>query len=487
MGKFMKDNYSNKDYDFDIFSDDVGTDHRRDVRRRPPAKRPSKRSHRRRTRIRIMMVSGALLILLLFILLIVGIVNLFIPHSTIIENIKATEVTDTSVSLTWDKLSRAEGYNIYIMQSGADGYSKATSVEGADTVTCTVGDLEQATIYNFCVKAHYEDTESPEVIPLENICTLPEKPEITRSSLDDKGTMQLEWTKNEKANGYRVDIKKADAEDFAESDAIIINSKDENKREIPNLDTSVKYTVRVASFLSAGEEKLVGVFSDTLDVDTSSPTFKAGAIDSTKPMVALSFDDGPSDVASCERILDIMQKYGARGTFFMVGYNATQYPDNIKRKASLGMELGNHTWDHTHYGENVTADDIKRCTDAINQIADGAKVTAFRSPGGMTTETILNELKNEGMAAYYWTIDTEDWNSRDANAVYDSVIGKVKDGDIILMHEIYDSTADALDRIIPKLMEDGYQLVTCSELVQAKSGNPPVPGTEYVSGTRTMN
>ena len=105
----------------------------------------------------------------------------------------------------------------------------------------------------------------------------------------------------------------------------------------------------------------------------------------------------------------------------------------------------------------------------------------------MTTETILNELKNEGMAAYYWTIDTEDWNSRDANAVYDSVIGKVKDGDIILMHEIYDSTADALDRIIPKLLEEGYQLVTCSELVQAKSGNPPVPGTEYVSGTRTMN
>ena len=69
----------------------------------------------------------------------------------------------------------------------------------------------------------------------------------------------------------------------------------------------------------------------------------------------------------------------------------------------------------------------------------------------------------------------------------EELIGKVKDGDIILMHEIYDSTADALDRIIPKLLEDGYQLVTCSELVQAKSGNPPVPGTEYVSGTRTMN
>ena len=85
----MKDNYSKHDYDFDIFSENDGYDDRRDVRRRPPA-RPSKRSHKRRTRIRIMMVSGALVILLLFILLIVGIVNLFVPHSTIVENIQAS-------------------------------------------------------------------------------------------------------------------------------------------------------------------------------------------------------------------------------------------------------------------------------------------------------------------------------------------------------------------------------------------------------------
>ena len=482
----MKDNYSKHDYDFDIFSENDGYDDRRDVRRRPPA-RPSKRSHKRRTRIRIMMVSGALVILLLFILLIVGIVNLFVPHSTIVENIQASQVTADSVTLSWDKIGKAEGYNIYQMQSGADGYSKAASVEGADTMTCAVSGLEQATIYNFCVKAYYEDTESPEVIPLENVCTLPEKPEINRCSLDNKGTMQLEWTKNEKASGYRVDLKKADDADFSDSDAIIINSKDENKREIPNLDASAKYTVRIASFLAAGDAKLLGVYSDVLDVDANTPTVKAGEIDPSKPTVALSFDDGPSDVAACEKILDTLEKYGARATFFMVGYNATQYPDNIKRKARLGMELGNHTWDHTHYGEAVTADDIKRCTDAINQLADGAKVTAFRSPGGMTTETILNECKNEGMSAYYWTIDTEDWNSRDANAVYDSVVGKVKDGDIILMHEIYDSTAEAIDKIVPKLIEDGYQIVTCSELIQSKSGNPPVPGTEYVSATRTMN
>ena len=482
----MKDNYSNKGYDFDVFSDDVEYyDDRRDVRRKPPL-RPSKRSHKRRTRIRIMLVSGMVLILTLFILLIVGIVNLFVPHSTVIEDITATAVTDNSVSLSWKKLGKAEGYNIYIMQSGADGYSKATSVEGADTVTATVGDLEQCTIYNFCVKAYYDDTESPEVIPLENICTLPEKPEISRALLDNSGTMKLEWTKNECAGGDRIDLKKSDAEDYAEENAIIINSANENSREITGLDFTAKYDVKVCSFLAAGDVKLLGIYSDPIEVDVATPVFKSGNIDPTKPMVALSFDDGPSEAASCGKILDSLEKYGVRATFFMVGGNAASFPDNVKRKAQLGMELGNHTWDHTLYGENVTPDAIKRCTDKINEIAAPAKVTAFRSPGGMTTENIRSECKTEGLPLYYWTIDTEDWNSLNADAVYDSVIGKVKDGDIILMHEIYDSTADAIEKIVPKLLEEGYQIVTCSELVQAKSGNPPVPGTEYNTATTTM-
>ena len=95
------------------------------------------------------MVSAALFILFLFIMLIIGIVNLFTPRSTVIENLKTTEVTDKTVSLTWDKLDKAEGYNIYMMLTGGEGYYKATSVEGAETVTCTVKDLEQAKQYSW--------------------------------------------------------------------------------------------------------------------------------------------------------------------------------------------------------------------------------------------------------------------------------------------------------------------------------------------------
>ena len=486
----MEDNYSSKGYSLDLFSDDADSNHRRQVRRQPP-RRPSKRSHRRRTKIRIFMVSAALFILFLFIMLIIGIVNLFTPRSTVIENLKTTEVTDKTVSLTWDKLDKAEGYNIYMMLTGGEGYYKATSVEGAETVTCTVKDLEQAKQYSFCVKAYYEDTESPLVKPLEGVYTLPEKPEITMAVMDSNGTLSLEWKKNDSADGYRIDFKKSDASEYNDSDTIIINSKEENKHEIPNLDASAKYEFKIASFIQGGEKeesKITGIYSDETEVDVSNPIRRnGGTVDPSKPMIALTFDDGPNDSTSGDRIVETLEKHGAKGTFFMVGNNAVKFPDKIKKRAEKGMELGNHTWDHTKYGENVSAEDIKKCTEEIDKMASPAKVTAFRSPGGVTTENILNECKNEGLPAYYWSIDTEDWQSRNADAVYNQVIGKVKDGDIVLMHEIYDSTADAVDRIVPKLIEEGYQLVTCSELVQAKSGNPPAPGTQYATATTTLN
>ena len=91
------------------------------------------------------------------------------------------------------------------------------------------------------------------------------------------------------------------------------------------------------------------------------------------------------------------------------------------------------------------------------------------------------------MPLYYWSLDTEDWKYRDANKVYNAVMKNVGDGDIILMHEIYSSTADAVERMVPELIKKGYQLVTCDELVAAKSGKNPVAGTQYVDGTTVNN
>jgi peptidoglycan/xylan/chitin deacetylase (PgdA/CDA1 family) len=91
------------------------------------------------------------------------------------------------------------------------------------------------------------------------------------------------------------------------------------------------------------------------------------------------------------------------------------------------------------------------------------------------------------MPLYYWSLDTEDWKSRNADKVYDTVMKHVKDGDIILMHEIYSSTADAVAKIVPALIEQGYQLVTCEQLIAVKSGANPQAGQQYVNATTINN
>ena len=91
------------------------------------------------------------------------------------------------------------------------------------------------------------------------------------------------------------------------------------------------------------------------------------------------------------------------------------------------------------------------------------------------------------MPLYYWSIDTLDWKSKNADAVYNKVMKQVKDGDIILMHELYDSTAAAVERMVPELIKQGYQLVTCEQLVYAKTGKKPVPGTQYLNATTIKN
>ena len=201
---------------------------------------------------------------------------------------------------------------------------------------------------------------------------------------------------------------------------------------------------------------------------------------SSKPMIALTFDDGPGNNNASDRILDLLSEYNAHATFFMIGKNAQSHPDNVRNKLLLGHEIGSHTWDHQHAGDEVTREDIEKGARAIEAIT-GAKPSCFRSPHGTTTLFIRNVCRELGVPLYCWTIDTTDWKSKDADKVYRSVVDTVKDGDIVLMHEIYESTAQALEMILPVLNARGFQLVTCRELILAKTGKEPVPGIQYES------
>ena len=250
------------------------------------------------------------------------------------------------------------------------------------------------------------------------------------------------------------------------------------------LKVNDEYNVRVRSYVYFNEQKITGKWSKVV---TAKVLDAAGiaAVDATKPMIAVTFDDGPGYNGASDKILDVIEKYHIKATFFMLGSNASNLTKNVKRKVALGCQIGNHTYNHEHYGKNVTPADITKASDAIEK-ACGVRPTAFRSPGGITTDLIRNTCKQEKMPLYYWSLDTQDWKSRNADKVYNAVIKNVSDGDIILMHEIYTSTADAFERMVPVLLKKGYQFVTCDELVAAKSGKKPEPGTQYVDG-KTIN
>ena len=200
------------------------------------------------------------------------------------------------------------------------------------------------------------------------------------------------------------------------------------------------------------------------------PSSAAGAIDPEKPMIALTFDDGPAPATS--RILDSLEAHGARATFYMVGDRLNSYPDTVRRVAALGCEIGSHTWGHNYITKLGAAQlhiNLNTFDSTLEQIA-GVRSTTMRPPGGFVNDASKQALASYGVPAIMWRIDTMDWKTQNAQATINEVLNKVKDGDIILMHDLYNKTADAVAVLVPELINRGYQLVTVSELASHRGG-----------------
>ena len=201
-------------------------------------------------------------------------------------------------------------------------------------------------------------------------------------------------------------------------------------------------------------------------------------IDPSKPMIALTFDDGPS--AHTDRLLDIFKKNGGKGTFFVVGYLIDSRPETLKRIAAEGHEIGNHSWDHkqlTTLNEKELTDQIMKTRAKIYDIT-GVDVHIMRPPYGAYNDFVREIAEKLEVPFINWSVDTVDWKTKNAQAVYNEIMKSTKDGSIILCHDLHKSTVDAMESVIPKLIADGYQLVTVSELL-SYSNNGLVPGKVY--------
>ena len=202
-------------------------------------------------------------------------------------------------------------------------------------------------------------------------------------------------------------------------------------------------------------------------VENNDIFFKSGSRD--EKLIALTFDDGPHPKETHE-VLDILDKYNVKGTFFVVGKHANWYSEPLIRASKEGHEIGNHTFSHPDIS-NLSSDDIKReikeCEDTLVKIT-GKKPTLFRPPYGSYSEDKLGKIAKEcGYKIILWTtIDAKDWKNPPSVQISDTIINKVQNGDIILLHDYgTENTVKALDIIIPSLMEKGYKFVTVSEII----------------------
>ena len=184
--------------------------------------------------------------------------------------------------------------------------------------------------------------------------------------------------------------------------------------------------------------------------------------------IALTFDDGPHP-SQTKRILDILDAYGVKATFFMIGVNVENYPDAAREVLTRGHEVGNHTYSHYHLkqqGEGKLEEELKRCEEILEK-ACACRPHLFRPPEGYVSDFVCRCSEREDYRLILWSVDTRDWEIRDAAKISERVLRQVKSGDIVLMHDYVarSRTPEALEILLPKLLEQGYQIVTVGELL----------------------
>ncbi len=190
--------------------------------------------------------------------------------------------------------------------------------------------------------------------------------------------------------------------------------------------------------------------------------------------VALTFDDGPHPRYT-EEILDILAEYHVTATFFIIGINAINYPEDLQKIVASGCEIGNHTESHRHLrelSEEKIRWELSECENTIEKLC-GIRPSIFRPPEGMMNDTLKCVAKELGYSVVLWSIDTKDWALNPPNQIFKTVKNQVRGGDIILMHDYVsggNTTCQALRLLIPELLSRGYEFVTVSELIKEDHG-----------------
>ena len=200
-------------------------------------------------------------------------------------------------------------------------------------------------------------------------------------------------------------------------------------------------------------------------------------------LVALTFDDGPSGKFT-RRLLDGLAERDAKATFLLCGYRMEQYPELTERIFRDGHEIGLHGYSHKTMKNMCRRDVTQELRRSMELIPEGCCVSFFRPPGGLCSQCIKAAAENFGLSVLSWSVDPKDWATDNVATIQKAVIRQVRDGDVILLHDMSDSSVDAALAIIDALQAQGFQFVTASQLAQARNVTL-APGETYTRFCQT--
>ncbi len=187
---------------------------------------------------------------------------------------------------------------------------------------------------------------------------------------------------------------------------------------------------------------------------------------SNKKLIAFTFDDGPSYIGT-NKLLDNLDKYNARVTFFVLGSRVENYKDTLTKAYKMGNTIGNHTYSHSNLlklDNYSVMDEIKKTNETIKNIT-GSETIYLRPPYG----NINFDIKNiSNMYTILWDLDTEDWKNKDKDRIADYIVSNAHDGAIVLLHDLYETSVDGALLAMERLEKEGYAFVTIDEMIKIK-------------------
>ncbi len=242
----------------------------------------------------------------------------------------------------------------------------------------------------------------------------------------------------------------------------IINKEALSNFIITNNGNSLAWPLGQASLLPSSYGELtitvpISSVSKYLAAPTPAPT-------TGNKVIALTFDDGPGPYTA--HLLDILDQYGAKATFFLIGSKVSGQASVVRSIQARGHQLGNHSWSHPELPKlsvDQIAGEIDRTNEAIRQ-ATGVKPSILRPPYGAVNGVVLEQLRLRNMSSILWSVDTRDWADRNSQIVCSRAVAGARPGAVILMHDIHQTSVNAVPCILSSLKQQGYSFVTIQRL-----------------------